>query len=155
HLKRTWLVCADPDVLIRAHSFCPFISRTSGFHLFRERKTWSEAQTFCRENYVDLATIETEEEFLIVVEMIRNLNIYPWIGLYDDYTSWRWSLDRKYLYQDTNTPFGNWWSFSLSYGPNENCAEITWGILNDVDCATLKYPVCYDGEFTSKYCYIC
>uniref|UniRef100_A0A3B4B822 C-type lectin domain-containing protein n=1 Tax=Periophthalmus magnuspinnatus TaxID=409849 RepID=A0A3B4B822_9GOBI len=105
-----------------------------GFHLFRERKTWSEAQTFCRENYVDLATIETEEEFSIVVEMIRNLNIYPWIGLYDDYTSWRWSLDGKYL---------------------EHCAEISGEVLNDVNCGALKYPVCYDGEFTSKYCYMC
>uniref|UniRef100_A0A3B4BF38 C-type lectin domain-containing protein n=1 Tax=Periophthalmus magnuspinnatus TaxID=409849 RepID=A0A3B4BF38_9GOBI len=102
-----------------------------GFHLFRELKTWSEAQTFCRENYVDLATIETEEEWSQVVLMLQNLNIYPWIGLYDDYTSWRWSLDGKYLVQ-TLTPlriFGMCWRHFVQLLHNSKTC-----ILNDEFC---------------------
>ncbi|KAK7898423.1 hypothetical protein WMY93_019276 [Mugilogobius chulae] len=67
-------------------------------------------KTFCRENYLDLATIETEEEWSKVQLILENASLEPWIGLYDPYTSWRWSLDGKYLYQDSDTPFGDWFT---------------------------------------------
>uniref|UniRef100_A0A3B4XHH6 C-type lectin domain-containing protein n=1 Tax=Seriola lalandi dorsalis TaxID=1841481 RepID=A0A3B4XHH6_SERLL len=51
------------------------------------KKTWAEAQVFCRRNHTDLVTIRNEEENSAF------LNVHGWIGLYreDSNSPWKWS----------------------------------------------------------------
>uniref|UniRef100_A0A8C4RQR9 C-type lectin domain-containing protein n=1 Tax=Erpetoichthys calabaricus TaxID=27687 RepID=A0A8C4RQR9_ERPCA len=70
---------------------CLFSLDTSGnsyqYILIQLQKTWSEAQAYCRSNYSDLVTINSD---------ITNNDIYNlangrtvWIGLYN--YAWKWS----------------------------------------------------------------
>ncbi|CAJ1086699.1 secretory phospholipase A2 receptor-like [Xyrichtys novacula] len=47
------------------------------------RLNWTDAQSFCRENYVDLATVKSNAENDLIYDLIPN-DIHPWIGLYRD-----------------------------------------------------------------------
>uniref|UniRef100_A0A8C1MU92 C-type lectin domain-containing protein n=1 Tax=Cyprinus carpio TaxID=7962 RepID=A0A8C1MU92_CYPCA len=77
---------------------CSKSSCTHQYHLVFESKTWTEAQRYCRQNYIDLATIENIEEMKRLIKTVRR-TFYgsAWIGLYDDLNSWRWSLDNTAL----------------------------------------------------------
>ncbi|XP_046708482.1 aggrecan core protein-like [Silurus meridionalis] len=63
--------------------------------LVSETKTWDSAQRYCRENYVDLATITTNEENQMLIKSAAASNIlYFWIGLHKialDSDIWEWS----------------------------------------------------------------
>uniref|UniRef100_A0A3B4ADQ7 C-type lectin domain-containing protein n=1 Tax=Periophthalmus magnuspinnatus TaxID=409849 RepID=A0A3B4ADQ7_9GOBI len=65
-----------------------------GFHLFRERKTWSEAQTYCRSHYTDLASVRSKEEKDAIFGKIQFYQNY-WIGLSRE--SWKWSDKSPFL----------------------------------------------------------
>uniref|UniRef100_A0A665VI64 C-type lectin domain-containing protein n=1 Tax=Echeneis naucrates TaxID=173247 RepID=A0A665VI64_ECHNA len=55
-------------------SLC-FVPTLYDYHFINENKTWTEAQSFCRENYTDLATVYRRSD-------IKNLNqTGAWIGL--------------------------------------------------------------------------
>ena len=115
------------------------------------RKTWTEAQSYCRENFVDLATIETPEEWAQIQNIMANLNTRLWIGLHDDVKGWKWSMDNSYLYgDDRNTQFGNWFDFRVDAGI-EHCVVINGSVLDDAECSELKKSVCYDGECALLY----
>uniref|UniRef100_A0A667WM85 C-type lectin domain-containing protein n=1 Tax=Myripristis murdjan TaxID=586833 RepID=A0A667WM85_9TELE len=67
-----------------------------------ERKTWSEAQSYCRQSYTDLASIRNLTEN----EEIRGLiSDTSWIGLFRD--AWKWS--------DGSTMSFSKWDNSQSY----------------------------------------
>ncbi|XP_034024866.1 secretory phospholipase A2 receptor-like [Thalassophryne amazonica] len=62
------------------------------YHYIPQNMTWTEAQTYCRQNYTDLATIENTEE---INQMNTNVssagsNSEVWIGL-NSFISWQWS----------------------------------------------------------------
>lgn len=63
------------------------------FHLIKTPKTWSEAQSFCRENYIDLATVDNMEEHKRLIESIGSAGeSIVWIGLERSATErWAWS----------------------------------------------------------------
>ncbi|KAK7883876.1 hypothetical protein WMY93_026999 [Mugilogobius chulae] len=63
-------------------------------------RPWSEAVTYCRENYVDLAVIEDASESTTVSNMIGTS--WVWIGLYRQ--PFRWSDNR--ISSFTNWEFG-------------------------------------------------
>uniref|UniRef100_A0A3B4Z4B1 C-type lectin domain-containing protein n=1 Tax=Stegastes partitus TaxID=144197 RepID=A0A3B4Z4B1_9TELE len=54
--------------------------------------TWSEAQTYCRQKYTDLATIENAEEVNQLRSLLSSVNYASdfWIGLYAE-INWKWS----------------------------------------------------------------
>ncbi|XP_059176602.1 C-type lectin lectoxin-Thr1-like [Physella acuta] len=63
------------------------------FHV-RERKTWSDAQSFCRQHHANLASIESKDE----AEYIEKKNVNNvWIGLYktDQGKDWEWVSGEK------------------------------------------------------------
>uniref|UniRef100_A0A8C9RWZ6 C-type lectin domain-containing protein n=1 Tax=Scleropages formosus TaxID=113540 RepID=A0A8C9RWZ6_SCLFO len=94
---------------------------TLGFHIgvwilciyfVNMSKNWTEAQSYCRENYTDL----TEND--LIHNMTRN-GTCVWIGLYRDY--WQWSDQR-------NSSFRYWAPGKpTNYDGNEKCtvASIT------------------------------
>uniref|UniRef100_A0A3Q2QIK7 C-type lectin domain-containing protein n=1 Tax=Fundulus heteroclitus TaxID=8078 RepID=A0A3Q2QIK7_FUNHE len=67
----------------------PFICglRKRIFQQFGDKKTWRQAQSFCRQKYTDLITIRNEEESQTLLEY------EGWIGLYqdNDRSPWKWS----------------------------------------------------------------
>ncbi|KAI3376352.1 hypothetical protein L3Q82_016836 [Scortum barcoo] len=62
------------------------------YHFVAEPMNWTEAQTYCREKYTDLATIENTEEMNQLVSTISSSGYSSdvWIGLYST-VSWRCS----------------------------------------------------------------
>lgn len=110
-------------------------------------KTWTEAQSYCRENYVDLATIETAEHWEGVRNLVGNSINQAWIGLYDDVNNWRWSMNNTYLYDGSNTAHESWFTFVTdNHRSMEHCVAIYGYTLVDNPCALSQKSVCYDGE---------
>ncbi|XP_055068073.2 putative C-type lectin domain family 20 member A [Misgurnus anguillicaudatus] len=102
------------------------------FILIKELKTWTDAQTYCKINHVDLATIQTAEDETNVQEVALNSTFtsVAWIGLYDNINSWRWS------YQEESIDFLKW----LSGQPDNYAAGEA--------CVTLRN----DGYWIDRYC---
>ncbi|XP_062283485.1 macrophage mannose receptor 1-like [Scomber scombrus] len=107
-----------------------------------------EAQSYCRDKYTDLATIDDEEDVKTLTDMM-DLNkmvldedgqATVWIGLYDDkqLNSWRWS-DR-----DAEVEFTNWKEGEPNnYMSVEHCTEMyNTGKWNDERCDRTLRAVC-------------
>ncbi|XP_054604544.2 macrophage mannose receptor 1 [Nothobranchius furzeri] len=120
-------------------SYLPFVCYNGHINgrpsfVFRtESLTWTEAQTFCRENYVDLASVRNQTEN----EIIRNLIGYTnaWIGLY-----------REKLWSDgSNSQFQNWANYEPNgYGPK--CIASSYydsGKWSDEECTDSLPFICY------------
>uniref|UniRef100_A0A671L5D4 C-type lectin domain-containing protein n=1 Tax=Sinocyclocheilus anshuiensis TaxID=1608454 RepID=A0A671L5D4_9TELE len=97
--------------------------------LIKEYKTWDEAQYYCQQNYTDLATVQTNEEWSQLDKLRDKLQFYIWIGLYDDVNAWRWSL------QDENQP--------NNLNGKQYCVNLrTTGYWCDQRKKTAKFGVC-------------
>ncbi len=124
------------------------LSKTSGvpyrFVLIEEPKTWAEAQSYCREKHMDLATVQSDEDRAKLKEAANDVNFqsFAWIGFYNGVLTWRWS------YQNTVVSYTKWesWEPDMSR-TNEACAFIDvnqrWG---DVNCLEEKYFFCQTGK---------
>ncbi|XP_029382660.1 macrophage mannose receptor 1-like [Echeneis naucrates] len=116
------------------------------YHFINENKTWTEAQSFCRENYTDLATVYRRSD-------IKNLNqTGAWIGLnYCLSINGTWSWTQPGVeFNDNETE----WSEGEPNDQNqpENCAAID-NKLNvlDLDCSQTKLFVCYKEHENKTY----
>ncbi|XP_047659346.1 macrophage mannose receptor 1-like isoform X3 [Tachysurus fulvidraco] len=130
------------------------------YHFVNENKTWTEAQTYCREKYTDLATISNMREMKKLNQTLMKENTKKaWIGLQRAGPGrWLWSLEDQTFYRDGVT-YTNW----SSGEPNNK-----WGVeycvgyfkdpklWNDFPCEILKPFVCYEEKNTNtnKYVYI-
>ncbi|KAM4625244.1 macrophage mannose receptor 1-like [Polymixia lowei] len=118
---------------------------SKGFHLVNLKKNWTEAQRYCRENFLDLATIENEEELAAVTSMgQRNELAVMWIGLYDRVLSWKWSLD------GTSVDFTSWYADNPYNHEERYCVVLLNGLWRTVPCQTNYKSLCYD-ESTDSY----
>ncbi|XP_059396148.1 macrophage mannose receptor 1-like [Carassius carassius] len=75
--------------------------------LIQEPKTWTEAQSYCREKYTDLATVQSDEDRAKLKEAANAVNFLSvaWIGFYREV--WHWSYQNtpiSYVTWDTNNP---------------------------------------------------
>ncbi|XP_038124373.1 C-type lectin 9a-like [Cyprinodon tularosa] len=62
---------------------------------------WSNAQTYCRENFVDMAIIRNDTEYQKVQSLIP-YGHYPWIGLYRE-PNLQWSNGSSILFTSWDT----------------------------------------------------
>lgn len=128
------------------HFLSALLTLSSGvsreYHYVQLLKTWSEAQSYCRENFVDLATIETAQDWERVKTIMKSADRLAWTGLYDDINSWRWSIDNTYLYSARNSEFGEWFVFAKP--GKQHCVEIFGSTLYEHSCTILQNSVCYD-----------
>lgn len=112
------------------------------FYTSSKGSSWSEAQQLCRINYVDLATITTEEENQRVMEASQESYFfrYYWIGLYGTLTgsgSWLWSDGELPNYFD--------WGSKEPNNPrqDENCVAISSSGWIPTNCSNDYSFSCY------------
>ncbi|XP_066538132.1 macrophage mannose receptor 1-like [Hoplias malabaricus] len=124
---------------------------TRQFYLVNVNKNWTEAQKYCRQNYTDLATIESQEEMDVLIALISQTSssLYPWIGLRQkvppgNTITWVWSDGSISSYRD-------WMPGEPNGGLVEDCVQLyaknQW---NDVSCSYPKPFVCYKSDNATK-----
>ncbi|XP_043101157.1 asialoglycoprotein receptor 2-like [Puntigrus tetrazona] len=120
-------LCIQPDYILITNSI-----------------TWSAAQNYCRTNHIDLATVQSNENWTRLQEAARQQSFsgYAWVGLYNDINSWRWS------YNEESLVFKSWAVGQPdNYGAGEECVGIlSNGAWYDFYCTDSRYFVCYDGS---------
>lgn len=127
------------------------------YHYVQMSKTWAEAQSYCREMFADLATVENVEESNRLMSILQGSSTSAWIGLRDDLTRWKWSMGNTDF--STGKDFNNWkLDEPDNYNSMENCTVVTDnGWWRDLECLNQYPAVCYDGEknswITSKCLY--
>ncbi|XP_053471634.1 C-type lectin lectoxin-Phi1-like [Ictalurus furcatus] len=120
------------------------------YHFVNENKTWSEAQNYCREKYIDLASINDMGEMMKLDYTLKKETVKKaWIGLQREGTGeWQWSLADQTFYRDGDT-YRNWNSGEPNnYGGNEFCVNMvkSTGSWYDGNCDTPLPFVCYEGK---------
>ncbi|XP_078025846.1 C-type mannose receptor 2-like isoform X2 [Epinephelus lanceolatus] len=121
------------------------------YHFVYERKTWTEAQSYCRENYTDLATVDNMEDMTTLNNTADTSKlVHPngwrgaWIGLYRGTYSWRWSLSDTSFYKHGETEFRRWRAGEPSnINSAEHCTAMDEdGLWNDLLCSNSLKVVC-------------
>ncbi|XP_072554117.1 macrophage mannose receptor 1-like [Paramormyrops kingsleyae] len=112
------------------------INVTWNFTLINQHMNWSDAQSYCRHSYTDLATVRNKEDNDLMHKMVTS-GTWAWIGLFQD--TWEWS-------DLSNSSFRNW---KIGRNDNENnacaLAQVTWPGTWDMTPCDEKHPfVCYD-----------
>lgn len=97
--------------------------------------SWAAAQSYCRAQYTDLASVRNQAEN----DQIRTLiqSPYTWIGLYRD--SWRW-LDGS-----ANT-FSNWDTNYPTSVTSDSCLVSLYGRWRNYGCSSAAHFACFVGE---------
>ncbi|XP_070401187.1 putative C-type lectin domain family 20 member A isoform X1 [Nothobranchius furzeri] len=117
-------------------------------------KNWTEAQRYCRENFIDLATVADVNDMWLLYSLVDLRQMFAssytyeaWIGLYSDFNSWRWSMSDPNFYQQ-NESFRNWYpSQPDNNGGDAACAVFSGsysGAWTDASCALNLPSVCMD-----------
>ncbi|XP_034167206.2 macrophage mannose receptor 1-like [Pangasianodon hypophthalmus] len=128
------------------------------YHFINESKTWDEAQRYCRENYVDLASINNTEEQLALTKIINIWNSgQTWIGLYNDLSSWKWSLGDDSFYKDGERNFRNWYIQKPSnWHGNNLCVYFSSysAVWSEISCSWTLPFICFDGRVNASERYV-
>uniref|UniRef100_A0A3P9I6V2 C-type lectin domain-containing protein n=1 Tax=Oryzias latipes TaxID=8090 RepID=A0A3P9I6V2_ORYLA len=124
------------------------------YHIVNQPLNWTEAQTYCRQKYTDLATIENSEEMdqLINTTLSANSSNNFWIGLYNQ-INYRWS-------DGFNGSFtGNSYNDKTSQDSSnvrggQICIVVYWHSdhyhWSDSSCSSLFPFVCNNGKTFTK-----
>ncbi|XP_042071384.1 lithostathine-1-like [Haplochromis burtoni] len=138
-------------------AFC----QTRQYYFVSTSKTWTDAQSHCRNVYTDLATIENTADLYAVTSTASNTG-KAWIGLHDDLqNSWRWSLNDSSFYGVGEAAFRNWYPGSPNNlnGQQQYCVALLSGSLysdrwDDRDCGDKYFFVCYNGTINGEASFV-
>ncbi|XP_071766894.2 L-selectin-like [Centroberyx gerrardi] len=78
------------------------------YYFIRIKKNRKDAQSYCRANYTDLATVDNMEDMNALANLVEGFTGRAWIGLYDETKNWMWSLSDKSYYNAEEEEFRNW-----------------------------------------------
>ncbi|XP_052000744.1 C-type mannose receptor 2 [Xyrauchen texanus] len=120
------------------------------YHFINITKNWTEAQSFCRDMYTDLATVNNADEMNSLFKTITDVSHDVYIGLHRSQVfRWHWSLPDSFYNEDT---FQNWKNGQPDIYNNEGCAVMQnngkW--FND-SCDTKRQFVCFNARANKMY----
>ncbi|XP_034425239.1 C-type mannose receptor 2-like, partial [Hippoglossus hippoglossus] len=113
------------------------------YHFVSDAMNWTEAQSYCRETYTDLATIENTEEMKKLNDTVSaaGYSSKVWIGLYS-HIDWKWSDG----FNESGAEYRSWDWYPNNYEANELCVIMTDnGRWLDEYCQKKNPFVCYRG----------
>ncbi|XP_067378789.1 macrophage mannose receptor 1-like [Channa argus] len=129
-----------------------FTCQLHNYHFIGEKKTWDEAQKYCRENYTELATVSNMTDMKRLINSTESQD-EAWIGLHSypgkENRKWHWSLPGvKYIEEKAR-----WYKGQLDdkRGNLENCALMTNKKLSDYPCTDLYKFICYNETKDTFY----
>ncbi|XP_058249872.1 putative C-type lectin domain family 20 member A [Hemibagrus wyckioides] len=120
--------------------------------LIKQSMTWTDAQKYCRSAHFDLALCKTANDFVMLRSILAKQSITGlfWLGLYNDFDTWRWSQNDLPLKNITLRRWGSGEPNNL-YG-HESCAAIDQkGLWWDTVCTGPKTFICYDATGVNKF----
>ncbi|KAL0966850.1 hypothetical protein UPYG_G00300930 [Umbra pygmaea] len=102
------------------------------YHFVDQNKTWTEAQSYCRQKYTDLATIDNTEDMNRLMETGNSGFKTAWGGLKKNKTQgkWQWS-------DQSSCSFRNWYVGQPdNQNENQECVEIQneTSFWDDMNC---------------------
>lgn len=109
--------------------------------------TWADAQNYCSKVYYNLTTAKSQAALLKLRDALVKLSITGpvWMGLYNNYDSWRWSVNSRLL---SNTTVSVWESLEPDNSDgHEWCGGINMdGKWWDENCLLQYNFICWSGE---------
>lgn len=113
------------------------------YFLVNTPKTWYDAQSYCREKCLDLATINDMGEMETVLKAVEDkYENAVWIGLWKgQIMRWHWSLANKDFYKEGEKDY-----LILDIESRYNCGAYLKGKMYAVECLNMQYAICFDGE---------
>lgn len=120
---------------------CPtgvVLGRSTVYHFINQKMNWTNAQSYCRENFSDLATISDEEDnekaFLLRTDKSANV----WIGLHK-------SNGSKVVWSNGDNSSFTYWDVGEGNTSSENCVEqTTKRTWNDKPCHKKLFFICHE-----------
>uniref|UniRef100_A0A3B3TK90 C-type lectin domain-containing protein n=1 Tax=Poecilia latipinna TaxID=48699 RepID=A0A3B3TK90_9TELE len=112
------------------------------YQLIEEKKSWQEAQSYCREKHTDLISGMKQLQDEEVKKLMNSTSDSSYIGLFRD--TWRWSDGSSFSFRHWDKDFNN---------PETNSGQCAMTMFDDegrwtnVNCTERKPFICYDGEF--------
>ncbi|XP_056318552.1 C-type mannose receptor 2-like [Danio aesculapii] len=106
------------------------------YHFINENKYWAEAQSYCRENYTDLATVDNMNDMIQLNKSVKVNDGGVWIGLQGtNVYKWHWSSGELVVYL-------NW--ASEQPASKDNCTVIKNGQWSVKPCSSTLFFICYN-----------
>ncbi|XP_073763997.1 lectin-like [Danio rerio] len=114
------------------------------FYFIPTVMNWTDAQTYCRQNYIDLATIGDQTDLSDTLASIPSgFTNNIWIGLY------RMGADASWVFSDQNKCLFMQWMRGQpnNSGGNQYCVYTTpTGYWNDWECPDKLAFICYSEK---------
>ncbi|KAF5889825.1 macrophage mannose receptor 1-like [Clarias magur] len=111
-------------------------SQTPIYHLILEKKTWYEAQSYCRGRYTDLVSIRDQQQNEEVKTEGSNSTNPFWIGLLCD--GWHWS-------DGGNSAYRKWRDAEPQSSADLSCVVLSGGNWSTVSCSEKHSALCYSS----------
>lgn len=113
---------------------------SSRFTFVSQKKSWMEAQSYCRTHYTDLASVRNRDENEQIKMMIQEGQ--AWIGLFRG--AWKWLDGTPYLLK-------KWAPNAPTTQASASCVLFNRDEWVNHICSDNHHFICYSGEFLSAY----
>ncbi|KAK2845065.1 hypothetical protein Q5P01_011724 [Channa striata] len=132
-------------VILHLSGLCSLCSCVSDYTyiLFKNPRSWFDAQSFCRLNCYNLVTVTNASSLEQVLRAAEaGYDDAAWIGLKSQrLPEYYWSL-WGYDFYKREAGYTLYWASN----PTNECASYVGGLLYDHPCSTKLFSMCFDGS---------